>query len=381
MTVALRGMTWEHERGFNSMVAASDEFIRTKAGARVEWTYRSLQAFADEPVENLAREFDLIVIDHPHIPLAVEAGAFARLDGVGFDAQLHVLAHQAVGQSHRSYHHDGHQYGLAVDAAAQVAVRRPDLLGDAPVDWEQVMQIARDGRVLWAAKPVDSYSSLLTMAANNATPAFSTPGQFLSRDDANAVFDRMHELASLVPEFCFSASPIDVAEALCADTRWIYSPLAFGYNNYSRCGYRAFRLAYSDVPSGPAGTDGSLLGGAGIAVSAYSSHIAEARSFAFWVASSRTQTTKYFDGGGQPGNACAWDDDRLNAETMDFFRNTRATLEGAFVRPRNAGYIAFQDRVSPWVTQMLVGDMPDALLIDRMNEEAEKLAGEIDAHG
>ena len=64
----------------------------------------------------------------------------------------------------------------------------------------------------------------------------------------------------------------------------------------------------------------------------------------------------YFDGGGQPGHAAAWDDDRLNAETWDFFRGTRATLEGAWVRPREVGFPDFQDEIAPLVTACLAAD-------------------------
>ncbi|MFJ4223487.1 extracellular solute-binding protein [Microbacterium sp. NPDC089695] len=373
MTLVLRGMTWEHERGHGSIVAASTAYEQAAPGVRIDWTFRSLQAFADAPVEQLAREFDLLVIDHPHIPLAADGGALAPLDGGVHDEELRVLAGQSVGPSHESYRYGGRQYGLASDAAAQVAVRRPDLLAEPPTDWDDVMRLARDGRVLWAAKPIDSYSSLLTLAANNGTPAFAEPGLFLSPDHAAPVLERMRELAAAVPAFCLDANPIDIAEALCADDTWSYSPLAFGYTNYSRAGYRRVRLAYTDIPRGPRGVRGSLLGGAGIAVSAHSTHPREAADFAVWVASASAQSGAYFDGGGQPGNAEAWDDERIGALSEDFFRGTRATLDGAWVRPRVPGYIAFQDTTSPWVTQMLRGELAPGTLIDRMNVEADRM--------
>lgn len=376
MSVTLRGMTWEHARGFDCMVGAAMAYRAEMPDVRVEWEYRSLQAFADAPVDELAQSFDLLVIDHPHIPLAVAQGCLAPLDGAGFDDQLQLLADQSVGASHASYAYDGHQYGLASDAAAQVAVHRPDLLSDVPQSWEEVLQLARDGRVLWAAKPIDAFSSLLTIAANNGTPPFSEPGSFLDAESAMAVLARMRELASLVPEFCLEANPIDIAEALSREDRWLYSPLAFGYSNYSRMAYRRVRLAYTDIPSGSRGTSGSVLGGAGIAVSAHSAHLGQAQAFAVWVASSDAQCGVYFDAGGQPGNAQAWDDDGLNAQTLDFFRNTRATLEGALVRPREVGFIAFQDTVSPWVTEMLRGRISEDLLVSRMNDEAERMAGD-----
>ncbi|MEO8907210.1 MAG: extracellular solute-binding protein, partial [Microbacteriaceae bacterium] len=306
-------------------------------------------------------------------PLAAQFGALAPLDGHGFDDELSALATQSVGRSHESYAHDGHQYALASDAAAQVAVYRPDLIAELPRDWDAVLALAREGRVLWPAKPIDAFSSLVTMAAGDGHPPAAEPGIFLAEEYALPVLARMHELAANVPAGSLEQNPIDVAEALSTGDRWCYAPLAFGYANYSRRGFRPGRLKYTDIPRGMLGVTGSLLGGAGIAVSASASDLAAARAFAVWVASAETQRGVYFDGGGQPGNALAWTDDRLNAETLDFFSGTRATLEGAYLRPRYVGYIGFQDRVSPWVTATLRGELSDAELVRRLNDAAAEL--------
>lgn len=370
MTTLLRGITWEHSRGYECMVASARRYAELTAGTEIHWEYRSLQAFADAPIERLTAEYDLLVIDHPHIPMAADLGIFAHLDGVGFDDQLAVLAEQSLGRSHESYSHAGHQYALASDAAAQVAVYRPDLIAEPPREWGAVLELAREGRVLWPAKPIDAYSSFVTMAANSGNPPAVTGGTFITESAALSVLERMHQLAGLVPDANFSQNPIDVAEALATSDRWVYSPFLFGYTNYSREGFRPGRLKYIDIPKGPMGTGGSLLGGAGIAVSATASDLDAARAFAFWVASADTQRGVYYDAGGQPGNAVAWSDERLNADSLDFFSGTRATLEGAYLRPRFVGYIDFQDRVSPWVTAALRGEIRDTELIQRMNDAA-----------
>ncbi|TDW92297.1 extracellular solute-binding protein [Kribbella sp. VKM Ac-2566] len=371
----LRGMTWEHPRGYDCQVAAAKEYAR-RTGVDVQWEYRSLQAFADEPIAGLAVRYDLLVIDHPHVPLAAAEGLLAPLDGAGHDEELAALANDAVGNSHASYAHDGHQYGLATDSAAQVAVHRPDLLPTPPTDWDGVLELAREGRVLWPTKPIDAYSSLCTLAANRGTPVAAEPGRFLAADDAGAVLDLMHRLAERVPEWCLAANPIEVAEALAGDGPWAYVPLAYGYTNYSRRGFRTHRLKYVDIPAGPRGVAGSQLGGAGIAVSAYTRELDAARAYAVWLASPEVQNGVYYDAGGQPGYASSWDDDRLNEDSWDFFRGTRQTLEDAWVRPRTAGYMEFQDVVSPWVTATLQGELTDAELVRRANALAERLLGE-----
>lgn len=360
--IALRGLTWEHTRGFDCMVAASDAYAKRAPGVRVDWEFRSLQAFAAAPLSDLVDRFDLLVIDHPHVPRAARDGVLARLDGAGWDGELETLAAQTVGRSHESYAHDGHQWGLASDAAAQVSAHRPDLIAEPPTTWDGVLQLAGEGRVLWPAKPIDAFSSLISIAGAFGGHPAATAGGFLEPTVFHATLEVMHRLADSVPAVNLSQNPIEVSEALAASERACYAPLLFGYSNYARAGYRGHRLAFRDVPAGPAGIAGSLLGGAGIAVSARSRNSAAAIAFAVWIASREAQCGVYFDAGGQPGNAAAWDDDRLNAATADFFHGTRATLEQAYLRPRSPNFPAFQDAMAPLVTAALRREITDEAL-------------------
>ena len=373
----LRGMTWEHPRGHGCLVAAAARYADL-TGVEVRWEQRSLQDFADAPLETLAENHDLLVIDHPHVPAAAQTGVLAPLDGAGDADRLADLAAHTVGPSHASYQHAGRQWGLAVDAAAQVAAYRPDLLPEPPRDWDAVLALAAAGRVLWPAKPVDAFSSLVTVSAGRAA-ARGDRTAFLVADDVAVALDLLHRLARAVPARCLDQNPIEVAEELSRGEQYAYAPLLFGYTNYSRSGFRLHRLRYVDIPAGPDGPVGSLLGGAGIAVSALSRQCDAARAFAFWVTGPEVQRGVYFDGGGQPGHGLAWQDDELNARTLDFFRGTRSTLEHACVRPRSPGYPGFQDTVSGSVTATLRGELSDAELIERI-EAARPRLQEAQAH-
>jgi len=367
MSVVLRGITWEHARGYGSVASAAQAYRAVAPAVEVQWDQRSLQSFADQDLDDLVREYDLLVIDHPHIPLAADRGMFLRLDGTGHDDELALLAAQSVGSSHASYAHAGGQWALATDAAAQVAAFRPDLLPEPPRDWPSVLALAAEGRVLWPYKPVDAFSSLITVAAGNGEEAMRTPGVFLS---TNALEEAMHTLRALaraVPEECASWNPIQAADALSVGDRYCYAPLLFGYSNYGRAGFRPHRLRYVDIPASRRGVRGSLLGGAGIAVSSRTAHAAEAIAHAFWLASAEVQAGVYYDAGGQPGNAAAWDDERTNADSLDFFRATRATLEGAYLRPRWTHYIEVQNELSPLVTAALRDELTDAELRTRLD--------------
>ncbi|HJB62524.1 MAG TPA: sugar ABC transporter substrate-binding protein, partial [Candidatus Microbacterium pullistercoris] len=209
----LRGITWDHPRGYDCIVAASAEYAR-QTGVTVTWQKHPLSAFEGAPIEELAAGYDLMVMDHPHVPEAVQKNALAALDGHGFDDQLAALAAQSVGPSHETYAYRGHQYGLATDSAAQVAVFRPDLLPEAPRDWEVVFELAREGRVLWPANPVHALSSLVTLAANAGASVAGDNGMFLDEEAAGSALERMHALADLIPERNLAENPIDVAEEL-----------------------------------------------------------------------------------------------------------------------------------------------------------------------
>lgn len=359
MTTVLRGITWDHPRGLDSVAGAGREWRRLHPDVVVEWHVRSLQGFADEPLADLAARYDLLVIDHPHIPQAHDSRLLLALDGLGHDDQLADLSAHSVGPSHASYAHGGHQYALAIDGAAQVAVHRPDLLPAPPATWDEVFELAATGRVLWPCKPVDAISSFLTLAANLGTPAGDDPERFISEDTGRQILDLLHRLAAVVPEECLDENPIETAERLSTSDQWAYAPLAFGYTNYSRAGFRPHRLAYVNIPAGSGGIAGSCLGGAGIAVSARTRHPESAVEHAFWLASAEAQRGVYYDAGGQPGHASAWEDDRLNADSLDFFRGTRNTLEQAWVRPRYDGWLTVQDEVGTLINQTLGGQLDD----------------------
>ena len=100
-------------------------------------------------------------------------------------------------------------------------------------------------------------------------------------------------------------------------------------------------------------------------MSARSAHPREAIDFAYWIASGAVQQGPYAAAGGQPGHAAAWEADAVNAATGSFYRNTRASLEGGWVRPRHDGYVAFQQHASERINLALRdGGSDDAVIAD-----------------
>jgi multiple sugar transport system substrate-binding protein len=63
--IRLRGMAWNHSRGYPPMVATAQRYSDLHSGVTITWEERSLQEFADQPLDQLAERYDLLVIDHP----------------------------------------------------------------------------------------------------------------------------------------------------------------------------------------------------------------------------------------------------------------------------------------------------------------------------
>lgn len=364
----LKGMTWSHPRGFDPMVACAAIWAE-KTGVQIDWEKRSLQDFESFPVEELARAYDLIVIDHPHVGQITEEGCLAALDVPGREAERAALAAGSVGASYPSYFWRGHQWAFPIDAATQVLAWRPDLIDAPPTTWAAVIDLARQGRVLLPLRPPHSLMCLYTLAGNIGAPCTVEGDTLINPATGAEVWDMLRELAALVDPACAGWDPIAVFEEMARPGSQIAcAPLIYGYVNYAIPGFRPNLIRFADMPvAGGKGPVGSALGGTGIAVSAFSAAKEAAINFAYWIASGEVQRGPFAAAGGQPGHAAAWEDAAVNAATSDFYRATRATLEGAWLRPRHNGYMALQEAASQRITAGLAAGEPAAPVIDEIN--------------
>jgi multiple sugar transport system substrate-binding protein len=336
-------MTWDHARGIDPMVATSRAYAAAHPGIEIHWEKRPLSAFESAPLERLAREFDLMVIDHPHVGAAARGEYLLALDQVGRSAELAALESRSLGGSQASYAYGGRVWALAIDASAQVAAIRPDLLGVAPRTWAEVAALARGGKVLWPLAPIHALMSFFTLAANRGTPCATREDLLIDPADGAQVLDAMQVVASRLPPECLRMDPIEASERMAAGDDVALCPLLYAYVNYAREGFRRRRLKFADIPAlGTQGPCGSTLGGTGLAVSAHARAPQAAVDYAFWVASGPCQKGIYVEAGGQPAHPQAWEDERANRLTHGFFGDVRRTLDRSWVRPRYRGYLTFQ---------------------------------------
>ena len=363
-------MTWDHPRGLDSLVASNDVLIE-RCGVSIEWSARSLLAFGDQHISEFYRDYDLMIIDHPHVPDAVSAQAVLPFEDTTSSKLLQELALTSVGGSHDSYLYRGKHWALAIDTAAQVSVFRPDRADSSPIFWSDVFDLAKKKVVLWPYKPVDAFSTFATLMAQMKKPLAGTR-QFLDEEVALEVLTMMVELAAHVPEWCATSNPIDIAEVLSSGDDYSHAVALYGYSNYSREGFRGNVLVYEDIPSFDGRATGSQLGGAGIAVSSTSDHSGKAAEAAVFLSLPEIQSTTYGLGGGQPGNLMAWKNYRLNEVTHGFFGNTLRTLEGAWIRPRVLGWPDVQFESSQVIHKALVNRTVNSKVITEISAMYER---------
>jgi len=373
--VELRGITWEHERGRDPLVATAAQF-EAETGIRVTWETRSLQGFADQSIPLLAQTYDLLVFDHPHIGEIVPTGMLLPLDELLDSEFIEDQSRNSVGPSHASYEWDGHLWGLAIDAAGHVSAYRPDLLARLdvapPETWDDVWVLEelarRKGmRIAVPSKAVDTLASLLTLCANAGIEPYADNDRVAPREPALTQLASLQCLTAAGPTAALTWNPILLLEHMAEADDVVYCPLLFGYSNYSRPGFRRQLVRFRPIPSAGLGPRGGLIGGAGLGISSHCTQVAAACDYAMYVASADIQSTLYVESGGQPGHRTAWRDPTANALTSNFFEETLPGLDAGYLRPRYDGALLVQNEGGEMLWEFLrSGGGPDDLL-DRLD--------------
>jgi multiple sugar transport system substrate-binding protein len=373
-TATLRGMTWKHDRGLAPLLATARRFSEQHPEITIEWETRSLQEFGEASVQDLADDYDLVVIDHPFMGQVARQKCFLALDESCTAAQLEELKRDSVGQSYESYAFAGHQWALPIDAAAQVAGFRADLLKGngfkAPETWDEALSLGkfRRGFVTAALSPLDSLMCFFTLCANLGDPAFSRGDKVVAHSTGQQALERLRRLAECAADGALSATPIAIWERMSSSDEIAYCPLAFGYSNYARKGYRAKLLSFGPIPSSGGGPTGATLGGAGLAISQKCRHRDIALDYALRLAGQECQRTLYVESGGQPASRTAWLDDHANELANGYFTATLPVLERAWLRPRFAGFEDFQVAALTTISQFLHGSLTSRSTLTQLDE-------------
>ena len=373
MTTVLRGLTWDHPRGYQVLDALAGAL---EPEITVRWDRQSLEDFESRPLRTLAGDYDLLVVDHPGLGGAVRDGALRPMHEIFSRSELAGWRAGSAGASFDSYRLGRRQWALPLDAAAQVSVARPDLMPARPASWAGAVQAAAGvATVLCLGGPHALLMFSAICVAAGSAPA--TAGrEFVTEAAGTAALRVMAELLARADPELSQRNPIGVLQAMAAPGGPAYCPLVFGYVTYSRgAGPEGdppeppggHQLAFFDAPAGRGGI-GSVLGGTGLAVTRSCAQPAAAAALIRTLLSERVQTRLFARLGGQSAARQAWLDAGADQASGGFYRGTWATVQRAWVRPRFAGYPAFQSAASAVLRDGLLAGHPHGALVGQVNE-------------
>jgi multiple sugar transport system substrate-binding protein len=347
----LCGMAWDHPRARDPLAAISAAWSK-ECGISMQWDARPLKDFEDQPLEELANRYDLVLMDYPFVGTAATSGLISPVNDWADERYLEDQAAHSVGPSYPSYTWAGKQWALAIDAACQVSAVRDDLWAmqgrqPLPETWAQVARLVSElrdapAKVAIPLNPNHAYCAFIALGLGIAGEDFWPAHGHVHPEAGRQALELMRALTGWIHPASRTDDPIGISDRMSRSNEIVYVPLMFGYSSYSRAGFRSHALRFLDAPRGRSGVRGSVLGGVGLALSSRSRNPAMAASLAKRIAASEVQSGLYADAGGQPGHRAAWESAHVNAQTRDFFTATHRTMEQAFVRPRVPGHRRFQ---------------------------------------
>lgn len=352
-------MTWSHPRATEPLAA----FARARPDLpSIDWDSQPLCAFEAHPIGELARQYDVMVIDHPGIGAAVAVGALRPLDEL-FDAgQLAAWQRGSVGPTWSSYRYLDRQWALPIDAATQVSVLRADSDLVPPTRWDQLPAFAATHPTTLCLAGPHAGLTVLAMASSAGAFGASDEDAILDPGFGGEALELLKYLWDDVDHTVSLQDPIAVHRAIAAQDGPVSCPLAYGYANYAPA------VRWSDAAGWRSGPPGTVLGGTGLAVSALTdADPDDLRHYICGYLDPSVQDHLVPSAGGQPATAAAWNDPAVDRAAAGFYSSTRASIDAAWIRPRRPGWIAVQDTVSEMVRESVTNQGDSARAVARIN--------------
>ena len=375
LMIELKGIAWDHPRGYEPLRAVSQEFTNQYPNVSINWDIRSLKEFGDTPVEDLIDRYDFITVDHPYMGQADKDGLLLPLDKNISNTILEELACQYVGPSFRSYRYNSHLYALPIDTAALVSAYKANLFETfgltVPQTREELKKFHQkipDGySVSWPLCATDLWCSFLTLCAQDGGHDFIQDYKIDENLGSSVLDELKYHLDYLHPK-SIQWNPIQVLDQMGQEENIIYSPYLFGYTNYARKGYSEHIVQFSNSPINPKNDISTILGGVGLAISSNCQHVSEALKYLTYVANPEIQKGIYTKNAGQPAGLKAWQDKENNILCNNFFKNTIKTLESVYVRPQYPRWNLFQEQGANLLHQGIQKNIQSHELIRNLNE-------------
>lgn len=369
---AIKGIAWDHRRCWGPLDASIAPW-KAATGHEVTWDRRSLYSFGEGDLGDYAARYDLVIYDHPFVGDAAKNGWLLDLKPF-LGERTSGFAADAVGRSWDSYAHAGGVWALPIDTAAQTGAWRPDLMQRAdeaiPATLEDVLAMGRrlrqrDMWIAWPAIPTDMLCTFFSIVASLGHDPGRDPGPFVAPVAADEAVGGLRRLLEVAHPASTGWNPIRCLDHMSATEEVAYVPWLFNYVNYATAGRIRFGAAPRVAADKPAHT---LLGGAGIAVSAASANPQLAFDYALHLSQPAFQSGPYVEHGGQPGSRTAWTSDEANAITNGFFRDTLPVLDAAWLRPTLPGFLSLFHAATLRLAAVLTEGAPAADFVRFLND-------------
>lgn len=367
--IRYRGLTWDHPRGFNALAAAARRLHESRDGIAIEWDKQPLEGFESHPIEDLCARYELVVLDHPHVGEAVAKACLFSLEELFASNELAAWASDTIGPCLGSYRYAGRHWALPLDAATQVMAIRPDLLDAPPEIWDEVVALSTRRPIalpMSGPHPILAFFSIAT--AFGEPPAEADPAVLVSDETGRKALDVIATLYGRMPDVARSLNPIGLLRLMAVAGGVALCPLIYGYVNYAAPREReAHSIVFRNAPRAAKNSrPGSTLGGTGVGISRRCRITSALLAHLRWLLSTEAQVDFIPTHDGQPSRRQAWSDDVVNARWQNFYKNTAETIEHAYVRPRHAGYVAFQTDASELLRRGLEERVPHGTILERL---------------
>jgi multiple sugar transport system substrate-binding protein len=379
--VLITGIAWDHKRCWGPLEASVEPY-RALTGQAVRWDRRDLYSFGEGDLSTFTDRYDLVIFDHPFVGDASSKNWLLDLSRFLDAHDRQIFGEDAVGASWRSYSYNGGIWALPIDTAAQTAAWRADLLErhdlTVPRSLDEVLALA--GRISalglsigWPSVPTDLMCSMLSLAASIGLKPGHGHGDFLAVADAGTVVGHLKALSKAAHPNSRNWNPIRCLDHMATNDDVVYVPYLFNYVNYSM-GEAERRITFGAAPTIAEGLPAStILGGAGIGISARSANPKAAFDYAMHLCSPSYQSTDYVSAGGQPGSRAAWQSDECNRVSNGFFRNMLPVLDQAYLRPTHPGFVPFFHDATLRLAAVVFEDAPLRPFTDWLNDRYEQI--------
>lgn len=349
-SVQIRGFGWDHPRCMSPLLASATDFKQQHPEVEIIWNSRSLYDFGEGSLDELLADYDLIIFDHPYIGDIANHKWFINLAEKLSNEEISRFEKDSLGPSWQSYQNNSGIWGLPIDAAAQVASYRPDLMEQVghlvPESISDVLKLAQQARKqnMWIALPLvpcDAICTFLTLTANMGNAVAHDGSSFPDHAECKHVLETMKELTQVIHPESLKWNPIECYNHMSVHDDVCYVPYAFGYTNYSRNNSLKM-IKYCDIPGMESDScSGAVIGGAAIGISARTKHPELSIEYAKFLCNSGYQGAKYYVNGGQPASLSAWQNKTNDANSHEFFSGTISTMENAYLRPTFSGFVQY----------------------------------------